>query len=222
MLDKNFGRNKVEAMKSIALSFLLLGSLYCFAGDTNIIAMSDWSEPVALMNQIGHDQVIRGRLLIVAGSSSDYGGSEPNNQTMMFVELQNLQGSVKLYFDVMGLKCNLIDSNGNPAPEPNGKGWGGGGPVIPSWLVLPGNSTIRLIVNGGRKSPLTICKGGEPWDYWSIPSSDTNVYFLSGTLTIAKPTNSTLTVTPPGDYHQYADWSGKLIFPKIEISANKM
>jgi hypothetical protein len=33
-------------MKSVVFSFLLLSCLCCFADDTNVMAMSDWSEPV--------------------------------------------------------------------------------------------------------------------------------------------------------------------------------
>jgi hypothetical protein len=211
-------------MKSIALSFLLLSCLCCFADDTNIIAMSDWSEPVGFDHHS-----IRGRLLIVAGSEPNYGGPKTDNATMMFVELQYAPGaccgSVKVYFDGMGLKCDLTDSNGKPGSKPKfgGGGRGGRGPLIPSWVVVPYNSTIRLFVNSGSKSPLTISQSGEPWSYWSIPSSDTNVYYLSASLTISTPTNATLTATPheSPNIHEYAAWNGKLIFPKMKISANK-
>ncbi len=212
-------------MKPIAIAILILNGFWCLAGDTNIIVATDWSEPVVA--DLGYP--IRGRLVITSGSEPAYGGpqAETTNHTMMFVELQNRYdadgGSVKLFFDVMGLKCNLVDANGKSAPKPNGMGWGGRGPFAPSWIVLPYNSTIRLFVNSGSKSPLRITETGEPWSYWQIPSSDTNVYYLSGTLTISTPTNATLVAKPHDDAnpHEYHEWTGTLVFPKVKISANK-
>ena len=212
-------------MKPIALILLVLSSLQCFADDTNIIVATDWSEPVAA----DLDYPIRGRLIITSGSEPAYGGpiAETTNHTMMFVELQKLDsaccGSVKLYFDVMGLKCRLVDSNGKRAPKPQPMGWGGRGPFTPSWVVLPYNSTIRLFVNSGSKSPLRITETGEPWSYWQIPSTDTNVYYLSGTLTISTRTNATLQAKPHDDVnpHEYHEWKGTLVFPKTKITTGQ-
>jgi len=207
-------------MKSITIILLVLNGFCCFAADeTNIIVASDWSEPV------GVDYAVRGRLLIVSGNEPAYGGPQTEDLTMMFVELQNRSlASLKLYFDVMGLKCELKDGSGKSAPEPQGGAWGGRGPFSPSWVVLPYNCTTRLFVNSGGKSPLRICPGGAPWAYWSIPSSDTNVYFLSGTLKISTPTNATLTATPQwtAGPHEYAEWKGTLVFPKAKISASQV
>lgn len=202
----------------------MLNSLVCLADDTNIIVATDWSEPVAY-----YDYSVRGRLIIVGGSEPAYGGpkAETTNHTMMFVELQNTFGaccaSYKLYFDVMGLKCKLVDSNGKPAPKPKQVGWSGGGAFPPSWVVLPYNSTTRLFVNPGSRSPLHITETGEPWSYWEIPSNDTNVYYLSGSLTISTATNATLVAKPHDDAnpHEYHEWKGTLVFPKVKISASK-
>ncbi|GEM_PF-2304524 len=212
-------------MKPIAIALLILSTIRCLADDTNIIVATDWSEPVPA----DLDYPIRGRLIITGGGEPAYGGpkSEIENFTTMFVELQNTHGagaSVKLYFDVMGLKCNLMDSNGKPAPKPKGgMGWGGRGAFSPSWVVLPYNSTIRLFVNPGSRSPLHITETGEPWSYWEIPSSDTNVYYLSGSLTISTATNATLVATPHESVnpHEYHEWKGTLVFPKVKISASK-
>jgi len=204
-------------MKSVALSFLLLSGVCCFADDTNIIAASDWSEPVFLQNlETLHDHAIRGRLLIVAGNEPGHGGwqkTDRDNATMTFVELQNVTGgyseSAEVCFDEMRLKCDLADSNGKPAPK--GRGFfDGRGSLTPSWEVLPYNSAIRLFVDSGTKSPMTI------WGNWSIPATDTNIYYLSGTLEIFTRTNESM---PQSFYDSHC--KGTLIFPKTKISANK-
>jgi hypothetical protein len=70
---------------------------------------------------------------------------------------------VKVYFGVMGLNCDLVETNGTHPPLENVRGWGGRGPFQPCWVVLPYNSTIRLFINSGNRSPLHIHQNGEPW-----------------------------------------------------------
>lgn len=214
-------------MKAARILAMLLCSNCCFADDsTNVLFASDWSETTWATPPNSH--AIRGRLLIMDGIEPAYGGPKTTKRLMMFVELQDAAGaccgSHKLYFDVMGLKCELKDSNGKSAPKPQNMGWSGRGAFAPSWVVLPYNSTLRLFVNPGNKSPLQITETGNPWSYWSIPSSDTNVYYLSATLTISTPTNATLNAKPHEevDCHEYAEWTGKLIFPKMKISASEL
>ena len=217
------------ALASWATTFLAC-ALAMFAGlyrvtaeDKNVLAASDWSAPVDSQARVDHP--IRGRLLILSGSEPAYGGPKTDNHTMLFVELQDAVGaccgSIKLWFDVMGLKLDLVDANGKPAPIDQVGGWGGRGAFGGCWVVLPYNSTQRLFVNPGTKTPLRICRGGEPWDRWCIPSTDTNTYYLSGMLTVSTPTNSTFSVVPQekeGAPHNYADWTGTLTFPKMKIS----
>jgi hypothetical protein len=203
-------------LKSVASALILFIGIQCFAADTtNAIVMTDWSEPVDF-----NDHAIRGRLLILEGSEPAFGGPKTERHVSMFVELQHLTGaccpSVKLYFDVMGLNCDLVETNGTHLSLENVGGWGGRGPLQPRWVVLPYNSTIRLFINSGSRSPLRIHQNGEPWRRWSIKPDDIKAYFLSATLDISTPTNSVLTVTPPVSVgpHDYADWKGKLVFPK--------
>lgn len=207
-------------MKSIFLGLLIAGCIQCsWAGDTNIIAASEWSEPV-----VSNDHSVRARLVIVEGGEPAYGGPKSENFASTFVELQNVTGaccpSVKVYFDVQALRCQLTGTNGLPVPLADVGGWGGRGPLGPSWVVLPYNSTVRLFVNTGSRTPWRIYQDGWPTHFWSIPAADTNVYNLSGTLVLSAPTNGTLTVTPPESmsYHFYSDWTGKLTFPKTRIS----
>jgi len=211
-------------MKSIAFSFLLLSCLCCFANDTNVIAATDWSEPVELMNlETGHDHAIRGRLLIVAGSEPAQGmwsKTDKDNTAMTFVELQNVTGgyseNADVCFDAMKLNCTLTDESGKSVPK-HSHPWSGRGAFSPCWEVLPYNSTIRLFVNSGSKSPLTVFPNGEPWSYWLISTGDTNIYYLSGTLDICSQTNESPRLQRLYDSH----CKGTLIFPKTKISANK-
>ncbi len=205
---------------------LLCLLLICFcseaADEANIIVATDWSKPVE-----SDFHPIQARLLIVNGSEPAYGGPKTDNHLMMFVELKNSAGaccgSDKLYFDAKGLKLNLVDAAGKQTLKPTGMEWSGRGAFKPTWVVIPYNSTIRLYVNGGTKSPLTICQSGEPWSWWEIPSNDTNTYFLSGTLTVATTSDSTLTATPhdKANIHEYANWEGTLGFPRVGISVRQ-
>ena len=181
-------------MKLIAMVFLVLINLHCVvANDTNIIVMTDWSKPV---DYFGH--AVRGRLLIVEGDEPDYAGPRTEPHSMTFVEFQNVSigASLKMYFDVMGLNCELVDTNGLRVPLTSGRGVHDSRPFLPYWVVLPYNSTIRLFINSGYGSRLTIFQDGRPWCYWSIKPSGTNVYYLSGTFSVGTATNGTLTVTP--------------------------
>jgi len=219
-------------MKFTAFSILFSICLASFADETNIIAKSDWSKPVELVNlETGHRHNIRGRLLIVAGNEPAYGGPETDNAAMTFIELQNVTGAysenVDVCFDSMKLKCSLSDEQGNDVPKPRGGVWGGRGPLGPYWVTLPYNSTIRLFVNCGQKSPLSVYPNGEPWSHWSISSSDTNVYYLSGTLEICTRTNYLTERFPKPVLHSLGQsyykqhCIGTLTFPKMKVSVSK-
>jgi len=219
-------------MKSIVLAILVINGFCCLADEnTNIIVASDWSKPVSLqVLETGHHHAIRGRLLIVAGNEPAYGGPKTDNAAMTFVELQNVTGAqgegVDVCFDVMKLNCMLTDENGKSIPKPTGGVWGGRGSFGPCWVMLPYNSRIRLFVNGGTKTPLAVYPNGEPMSHWSISPSDTNVYYLSGTLEIFARTNGMASVFPKGSqelgqsfYNQ--NCKGTIIFPKTKVSVNK-
>jgi len=219
------------AMKTFALALLLSSGLGCLADDTNILCASDWSQPVSLrVLERGHDHAIRGRLLIVAGSEPAYGGPKTDNHATTFVELQNVTGAysegIEVCFDVMKLSCTLTNQNGKSVPMPAGGGWGGRGPLGPTWVTLPYNSTIRLFVNAGSKTPLAVYPNGEPWRHWSISPSETNVYYLSGTLEIYSRTNgldSMFQEPFEGMKQSYYDQNCKatLTFPIIRIPAKQ-
>jgi hypothetical protein len=203
---------------SIASGFMALSTMCSLAADnTNVLVATDWTAPVDFSHH-----AIRGRLLIVEGNEPAYGGPQKERHVSMFVELQHVAGaccpSVKLYFDVMGLNCELVESNGKPVPLEQPMGWGGRGPLLPCWVILPYDSTIRLFINSGSRSPLHVHQNGEPWRRWSLKPDETKAYVLSATVDIKIPTNSVLTVSPPGQApHDYAEWEGKLVFPKVKF-----
>ena len=181
-------------MKALVSCFIVAACQLCFAaGDTGVIAISEWSKPISLRNDQLHDEAIRGRLLIVQGMEPAYGGPATTNGAMTFVELQHVTGAccdgIDIYFAVTNLHCELSDGTGKAVPKPTQGGWGGRGPFSPCWVNLPYNATIRLFVNGGSMEPLSVYPGGEPWCYWSIPRTDTNIYYLAGTLSLSAHTN---------------------------------
>jgi len=214
-------------MKAIVSCVIFSACQLCFAtGDTNIIAMGEWSKPVSLRNDQLHDQAIRGRLLIVRGMEPAYGGPPTTNGAMTFVELQNVTGGccddIDVCFDVMKLNCELSDSAGKAVPMPTGGGgWSGRGPFGPCWVKLPYNSTIRLFVNGGALDPLAVYPSGQPQRHWSIAGNDTNTYFLTGTLNLFTHTN--LSLQPEFremDYKQ--NRTAIMEFPKARITTGRM
>jgi hypothetical protein len=209
-------------MKTYAALCLIAVVQFCFAGeDAKIIAKSEWSKPVLLRDDDSHDIDIRGRLVILQGMVTAYGGPPTTNGAMTFVELQNLGlCGIEVYFAVTNMHCELSDAMGKPVPQPSG-GAGGRGAFQPSWIHLPYNSTIRLLFNDGQMDPLALFPSGEPSNYWSLPGSDTNTYFLSGTLTLSTHTN--LSLSP-----NFREWDYKqnrtktMEFPKIKIIPSKI
>ena len=204
-------------MKTAGAFLISAACQLCFAdGDTNIIAMSEWSKPISLRNNQLHDEAIRGRLLIVQGMEPGYGGP-PTNGAMTFVELQNVTQAccdgIEVYFAVTNLHCELTDATGKAIPKPTRVGWGGRGPFLPCWVNLPYNSTVRLFVNGGTLNPLMVFPSGEPWSRWSIPPNGRNVYYLAGTLSVCAHTNSSL----PPDYYK-----ATVVFPKTRITGREV
>ena len=212
-------------MKFTALSIFFSICISCFADDTNIIVKTEWSESVGLRNlETGHDISIRGRLLIVAGSEPAYGGPKTDNAAMTFVELQNVTGAVcedvDVYFDKVKLKCTLTDEKGKDISKPVDKLAAGSEIRGPDscWITLPYNSTSRLFVGSGGKSPLSVNSYGIIWNHWSISSDDTNTYYLSGTLEICTRTNE-MAIRMPSYYEK--NCKKTLIFPKVKISVPK-
>jgi hypothetical protein len=205
-------------MKTITLFLLLAACQLCFAGgDTNTIAVSDWSKPVG--TSLG--QTLRGRMILAQGHSSAHAGPWP--ETEFYLELQNVSGGIgapmQIHFDPAGLYCEMVDSNGKPPPMVGGGGSGGGAGACS--ITLPYDGTIRLRVGmyGYGLKPgdglLLVLIPGSQW--WDIRPGNTNDYFMSGTFTVAPPTNS---VTRDFETER-AIWSGTLEFPKMKVWVGK-
>ena len=210
-------------MKTIIIALLSLCPFADAFADTNIIAMSEWSQPISLRNKNLHDQSIRGRLLIVQGTAPAYGGPAITNGAMTFIELQHVSRAccddIDVYFDVTKLDCRLTDASGQEGPKPSDVSWGGRGPLQPAWVNLPYNSTIRLYVNGGNMDQLVLYPSGDPWRFWAISKSDTNIYYLAGTMSLS--THSNLNLSPSFTEKDYKEnCTATLEFPRFRITPN--
>jgi hypothetical protein len=207
-------------MKAVVTFFVFAACQFCFAGgDTNIIAMSDWSKPVGTI----HGHSLRARMIIAQEHSPGHAGPWP--ETEFYLELQNVSVAIfsptRIYFDPgRGLRCEVLDANGKPPPQVGGGGSGGGAGAC--WITLPYDSTIRLRANMygyGKKEGdgLLIQMSPPAMQRWDIQAGDTNVYFLSGTFSVAPPTNDI-----PKDFEvARAVWSGTLDLPKMKIAIQK-
>lgn len=204
-------------MRAFAALLVLAACQLCMAGgDTNIIAISDWSKAVST----SYGQTLRGRLLIAQEHSPAHAG--PWLETGVYLELQNISSAVgapmQIYFDPgRGLRCEVSDANGKAPPLAGGFGSGGGAGAC--WISLPYDSTIRLRANmygHGRKERdgLLIQMSPPNMQRWEIQARDTNVYFMSGTFTVTVPANH---VAKNFDETR-SIWSGSLELPKMKIS----
>ena len=210
--------SRLRTMKAIATFLLLATCQFCFgSGDTNIIAMSDWSKPVGTDG--GHS--LRVRMIVAYGRGPAFAG--PWDETQFYLEFQNVSGAIvsptQFYFDPSGgLRCVMKDAAGK---TPSQAGGGSGGGAGAAWIALPYDSKIRLRANmyGYGKKPgdgLLLCIW-PPMQYWNIAAGDTNTYYLSGTFTVTTPTNFV-----PKDFEAArAVWSGTLELPKMKITIPK-
>jgi len=205
-------------MRTLALFLLVVAPSFVFAaGDTNIIAISDWSKPIG--TDYGH--TLRARLIISYGRGPGFGGPWP--ETQVHLEFQNVSQAIfrptQFYFDPeKGLHCELRDGKGGLV-APGGGGSGGGAGA--SWITLPYDSTIRLRANmygygnkPGEGLNLTIYL---TQNCWQIRPGDTNLYYLSGTFTATTPTNFV-----PNDFEAArAVWAGTLELPRMRVYGPK-
>ena len=177
--------------------------------DPNVLALGDWSEPVA--NKYGLK--LRGRLSIC--EYPEHRGHS-GTDTALYVELQEYSDFVgaigEVFWAPESLSCELTDGSGKAVPCSGGAY---GGPTPPaSWIKLPSNSSLRLRVSpyGGGK----LTDGGfDLWanlpQTWTLEPKDTNAYFLSGVLTIKSPNDY-----KPTDFQWV--WTGTLKLPKMKLS----
>ena len=196
-------------MRTLVALVFLAAHWCCFAsGDTNVIAMSNWSTPVSNL---------RVRMIVAHGRGVNFAGPWP--ETQFYLEFQNVSGrDMEFFFDPWnGLRSQLEDAKGKTVSTGGGGSGSGAGA---SWIILPYDSTIRLRANmfGYGEKPgdglnLTLY----PPQAWRIKPGDTNAYFLSGTFTVTTPTNS----RPKDLEADRVVWSGTLELPKMRILAPK-
>jgi hypothetical protein len=207
-------------MRAITLFLFFVAGQFSFAGGgTNIIALSDWSQPVGT----DYGQILRGRMLLAQEHSPAYLGQIP--ETEFYLELQNVSRAVgrpmQIYFEPgAGLHCEVLNANGKPPPAVAGGGSGSG--AGPCWITLPYDATIRLRANmygfGKKKGDGFLIAMSEPrMQRWDIQTGDTSVYFMSGKFTVKTPTNH---VTKNFD-EASSIWTGTLDLPKMKIPPQK-
>lgn len=199
-------------MKLAAISLLLVAALSatCSGGETDphILAMGAWSKPVS--NSDGFK--VRGRLLVC-----DY--SEP---AALYVELQECSDSLgpigELYWDPQALACEMTDRTGKAVPPSFVRPFIG--PTWPTscWIKLPSRSSMLLRIStyaGGRMSDGSFEVWAARLQAWRLKPNDTATYFLAGELT----TKSAPNLKPDNPQRL---WTGKLQFPKMELSLPKL
>ena len=201
-----------------AFLLLLAPSCLCFGSDdTNTIAISAWSAPVASATEGQSGScAIRGRLLILEGRSSGYVGPLP--ETQIYLELQNVSSGVgspvELYFDLRdGLRGELRDTNAQPPPQV-GTGGNGGFPG-PCWITLPYDSTARLRCSWyGYGMPKTAGLKIPLFEELILRADNTNDYYLAVIFTAPPPTNHVL-------QPDHTVWQGKLSLPKVKVTGKR-
>jgi hypothetical protein len=112
-----------------------------------------------------------------------------------------------------GLRCQLTGPEGKAVQESGG---GGGGAPISQWVRIShpyGSVRLRASDFGGGWAPdgglgIWLISAGS----WTIKGSDTNAYFLSGTLTFTAPTNHITS-----DFREVLQ--GTLRLPKMKLPA---
>ena len=149
-------------MNLITVPILLVSCLWCLgACDTNVLALGDWSQPVA--NYYG--TAVRGRLLLC--EYPEHRAPTEKSDTAVYLELQEysdfVAGRLELYCDMVGktsaspegydggLRCELRDSSGKLVPK-SGFSFGGGAPT-PCWVMLEPYGSVQLrasVYGGGR------------------------------------------------------------------------
>lgn len=211
---------KITALKGIAsLLFLAACQLSYAGGDANIVAISEWSKPVATKN----GATLRARMIISQEHSPAHVG--PQKETAFYLEFQNVTGSVgsplQFYFDPgRAFRCELLDADGKPPPPEGGAGSGGG--AGPCWITLPYDSTIRLRANmyGYGLKPedgFTLVMSPPNMQRWTIRAGDPKTYSISGTFTVTTPENH----VAKDSEDARTIWSGTLELPKINLTLPK-
>ena len=194
---------KCHSIMNAKLSFFVLVSFLlchvCHAGPaSDPTSFGEWSQPT---------NGLRARLAF-AEDTKIYG----TRMGVVYLELQNVSLGDTMYVFYRAasspFRCELRDSAGK-TNETRGFAYDGWIPAA-CWLSLPHDSVLRFRVTlGGFGVPQNggIFVAGCIPDCWTIPTSATNDYFLSGTLTVASPKDET----------RPRVWEGTLTIPPVRI-----
>jgi hypothetical protein len=211
-------------MKTISLVLLLTACRMLAADDPTLLAVGDWSQPVA--NRDGY--AIRGRLMIC--DTPDPTAPAQNTGTAVFLEVQEFSSpsrAVRVCYDPFGLTrpwdspalhWELRDSAGQLVPGSQG-GFSGPAVPYPCWVTLPPGSSSRwpVSLSGGLDShglSITLAPGGS----WVLPVSNKDFY-LAGTFTSRTPTNEYWATRgmPPLDATNRDVWYDTLTLPRVRL-----
>lgn len=177
------------------------------------LAAGEWSEPV----EDARGYALRGRLLVCeAYPRSDL------VDIAVYVELKEVSnfigGDVAIYCDLgktnfggdypYGLSCEMLDEDGNSAPQ-QGFAFGGATPRS-RWVILGTDDSVRLRVN-----PFGVRRHTEPGlpvyvdgGFWFLAADDPQTYRLQGTFGAGPQTD----VAAPEGAHV---WQGRLDLPPV-------
>ena len=207
-------------MKCIESLFFIAACQFSYAsGDTNIVAISEWSKPVSTTN----GTILRARMIISQEHSPAHAG--PQKETAFYLEFQNVTAAVgfplQFYFDPgRAFRCELLDATGKPPPPEGGAGSGGG--AGPYWITLPYDSTIRLRANmyGCGLKPengFMLVMSPPNMQRWTIRAGQSKTYSISGTFTATTPKH----YVPKDSEEARTIWSGTLELPKMNLTLPK-
>jgi hypothetical protein len=204
-------------MRTILLFLLLASCRCCFCQtDTNVLAVGDWSEPVR--DSAGY--TLRGRLLV-------YGAQGQNNlgfwgHARVYLELQHPH--ISGWYDTMEILYSIRDLHFEMRdwfdPIPQEPVDIGGPTLLPCWVTLPCDSTVRLRADEALLGSQSKPEGVEIFvanGRWVIRPSATNDFFLSATF--SPGTNQSSVTSRLAQQHDpnYHLWQGTLKLPKVDI-----
>ena len=140
----------------------------------------------------------------------------------IFVEITNEMGfPTQIFFNwEKDVRFELRDVNGKPADNLKQGGGGSWTPRDSNWASVPADGLLRLRANRNvstqylgteRLNPGGLSLFFRSGENWLIPAGDSNVYFLSATIS-PQPTNSS------PDSH--AVWQATLEFPAVKLGSS--
>ena len=197
-----------QTMKRPLFILAILAATLAESADT-LPATGGWSETVS---------GLQARLLL--GKRHTPSGSDIPE---VYLELHNVSDrGLLLVFDYVAqtsVRFELKSADGKPVPRPLG-GAGGNRCHDKMQVQLPMDGTLRFPVSCHSALPST--KGStvlqlDPEEaIWEIPATNSQAYFLSGTLEVAQPAPEVNTATWPN-----WRWHGTIKIPSISVGGQR-